>query len=171
MYVAGRLRRGARQLSGSAIGNHRSSAAERRAKQSQRVPQIAIVCLPGNHAQAAPLRASRERVHFGPRGCGVTERVVCARGSDAVRSRASLIMPNVCADSAIARSGGRSWPSGAGSVKPSAQPTLVGTQHLPPAKAAGPDRYAKMARPLKVSGVMNRRLSLPGSNPAPGATT
>ncbi len=47
-----------------------------------------------------------------------------------------------------------------GSVKPSAQPTLVRTQHLPPAKVAGHDWYAKIARPLKVSGVQHRRLSL-----------
>src|SRR6266446_9929903 len=46
------------------------------------------------------------------------------------------------------------------SVKPSAQPTLVRTQHLPPAKVAGHDWYAKIARPLKVSGVQHRRLSL-----------
>src|SRR5260221_7449732 len=45
-------------------------------------------------------------------------------------------------------------------VKPSAQPTLVRTQHLPPAEVAGHDWYAKIARPLKVSGVLNRRLSL-----------
>src|SRR5216683_3569105 len=86
----------------------------------------------------------------------------CARGSEAVLSRASLIMPNVCADSATARSSGRSWASGAGSVKPSAQPTLVRTQHLPPAKVAGHDWYPKIARPLKVSGVLNRRLGLRG---------
>src|SRR5258708_27634261 len=90
----------------------------------------------------------------------LTERIVCARGSDTVRNRAFLIMPNVCADSAVAWSSGRSWPSGAGSVKPSAQPTLVRTQHLPPAEVAGHDWYAKIARPLKVSGVMHRRLSL-----------
>src|SRR5713101_7974825 len=46
------------------------------------------------------------------------------------------------------------------SVKPSAQPTLVRTQHLPPAKVAGHDWYAKIPRLLKVSGVQHRRLSL-----------
>jgi hypothetical protein len=98
----------------------------------------------------------------------LTERIVCARGSDTIRSRAFLIMPNVCADSAVAWSSGRSWPSGAGSVKPSAQPTLVRTQHLPPAKVAGHDRYAKIARPLKVSGARHRRLSLRWFEPSTG---
>jgi len=37
---------------------------------------------------------------------------------------------------------------------------LVRTQHLPPAKVAGHDWYAKIARPLKVSGVLNRQLGL-----------
>src|SRR5260370_27164099 len=46
------------------------------------------------------------------------------------------------------------------SVKPSAQPTLVRTQHLPPAEVAGHDWYAKIARPLKASGVLHRRRSM-----------
>src|SRR5258708_22139269 len=46
------------------------------------------------------------------------------------------------------------------SVKPSAQPTLVRTQHLPPAEVAGHGWYAKIAPPLKASGVPHRRLSL-----------
>jgi hypothetical protein len=69
-------------------------------------------------------------------------------------------MPNACPSLARHENLPKWQPLIRRSVKPSAQPTLVRTQHLPPAEVAGHDWYAKIARPLKVSGVQNRRLSL-----------
>jgi hypothetical protein len=106
---------------------------------SPRWLRLVVTCQAPGGAQVWPRRAGRTAVRLRP---------------------GSPIMPNTCADSGAARSQGTSCAYGAGSVKPSAQPTLVRTQHLPPAKVAGHDWYAKIARLLKVSGVGNRRLSL-----------
>jgi len=72
----------------------------------------------------------------------------------------SMIVSDACLNGGCIRRLPRSQRCRQRSVKPSAQPTLVRTQHLPPAEVAGHDWYAKIARPLKVSGVQHRRLSL-----------
>src|SRR6266571_1624466 len=50
-------------------------------------------------------------------------------------------MPNTCAKSALTRHESRSRACGARPVKPSAQPTLVRTQHLPPPRETAPDQH------------------------------
>jgi hypothetical protein len=70
---------------------------------------------------------------------GVAVAAAAPAGPRAALRPGSLIMPNTCADSGASRSQGTSCAYGAGSVKPSAQPTLVRTQHLPPPGKTAPD--------------------------------
>ena len=82
-----------------------------------------------------------------------------------------MIVPNNCRNTMRPQLLTRSRMCGARPVKPSAQPALVRTQHLPPAEVAGRDWYAKIARPLKVSGVPNRQLSSRWLEPTPATNT
>ena len=78
-----------------------------------------------------------------------------------------LVMPNTCPIRASNLRLPRSGRLRGGSVKPSAKPTLVQTQHLPPHIVPGQPRQLRSSGECKGNGPRHRRRgSLPGLNEA-----